>query len=119
MGGQGGLDLKLEKNMKAMHVRVAAVMVLLWVACGQAQADGDSDMMDVSALMRRVPVVESTPTGSGSGTQGSWVWPGASTNGNLVAGKLAVPMVLADGTRSIPEPSAIMLVCVGMLALML
>lgn len=104
--------------MKAMHVRVVAVMVLFWIACGRAEADSDSDM-DVSALMRRVPVVESTPTGSGSGTQGSWVWPGAGTNGNLVRGKVDVPIVLADGTRPIPEPSAIMLVCVGLLALVL
>ena len=106
--------------MKAMHVRVAAVMVLLWVVCGQAKAYQDDDM-DVSALTRREPVVEETRTWYGSGTQSGWVWPGSGTNGNSIVGtgKVAVAINLADGTRPIPEPSAIMLVCVGMFALVL
>jgi hypothetical protein len=104
--------------MKAMHVRVVAVMVLLWVACGRAVAYQDDDM-DVSALTRRDPIVEDARSWSGSGTNSNWIWPGAGTNGNLVAGKVDFPTVLAGGTRSIPEPSAIMLVGVGMLALVL
>jgi uncharacterized protein (TIGR03382 family) len=104
--------------MKAMHVRVVAVMVLLCVVCGRAEASRDDDMMDgVSALTWRTPVVENPGTWSGSGTQGGWVWPGA-TNGNVVTGQVVVAVNLTGGTRPIPEPSATMLVGVGLLALL-
>ena len=69
--------------MKAMHVRVVAVMVLLWVACGRAVAYQDDDM-DVSALTRRDPVVEDARSWSGSGhcEQQLGLGSGAVTNGN-------------------------------------
>jgi hypothetical protein len=105
--------------MKAMHVRAVVVMVLLGVVCGRAEASSrDDEMMDgVSALTRREPAVEGTPTSYGSGTQGGWVWPGA-TNSNVMTGQVAMAVDLAGGTRSIPEPSATMLVCVGLLTLL-
>jgi hypothetical protein len=91
--------------MKAMHVRVAAVMVLVWVACGRAETlRGD----DARAL-----------TPSNSVDRNSWSGFGSGPNGNSVTGKVVVPMVLANGARPVPEPSAIMLVCVGTLALVL
>ena len=107
--------------MKAMHVRVVVVMVLLSVVCGRAEASSkDDEMMDgVSALTRREPAVESTPTSYGSGTQGGWVWPGATnSNSNVMTGQVAMAVDLAGGTRSIPEPSSTMLVCVGLLTLL-
>jgi hypothetical protein len=119
VGGEGGLDLKLEKNMKAMHVRAVVVMVLLGAACGSAEAYRDDDM-DVSALTRREPVVEDTGTWSGSGTQGGWVWPGAGTNSGFGTGKIvAVSINLTDGRHPIPEPTTTVLVCVGMLTMVL
>jgi PEP-CTERM motif len=109
----------MEKNMKAMHVRAVVVLVLLWVACGSAEAYRDDDM-DVSALTRREPVVEDTGTWSGAGTQGGWVWPGAVTNSGFATGKVvAVSVNLTDGSRPIPEPSTTMLVCVGLLTMLL
>src|SRR5271156_1834713 len=99
--------------MKAMHVRAVAVMVLLGVTCGWAETCRADDM-DVSALTRRNPAAESTPTWYGSSTKGGWVWAGA-TNSNVVTGNnVAVAINLTDGTRPIPEPSATMLVCVGL-----
>lgn len=101
--------------MKAMHVRVAAVMVLLSVViCGRAEPSKEDDMMDsVGALTRRLPVVENTPTSYGSGGEGDWVWPGA-TNSNIVTGQVAMAINLTGGTRTIPEPSTTILVCLGM-----
>ena len=105
--------------MKAIHVRAVAVMALLLVVvCGRAEASRDDEMMDgVSALTRHEPAVESAPTPYGSGAQGSWVWPGA-TNSNVVTGRVAMAVNLNGGTQSIPEPSATMLVCVGLLTLL-
>ena len=104
--------------MKAMHVRVVAVLVLWCVACGRAEAFRDEDM-DVSALTRRDPVVEPVQTDVALEGHGGWVWPGASTNESALTrtGKVAVAINLPSGARAIPEPSAILLVCVGLLSM--
>jgi hypothetical protein len=94
----------LEKNMKAMHVRMAVVVVLLSVVSGRAETriGGDLPAFALSAL--------STRNGDGES--------GFRTNDDGTTDKTAVAVDVTNGTSVVPEPSATTLVFVGLLALL-
>jgi hypothetical protein len=95
----------LEKNMKAMHVRMAVVVVLLLGASGRAETF-------ISADQGRFTLSNWSAQSGGDAS-------GVQTNDNITTDKTAVAVNTTDGASVVPEPSATTLVFVGVLALML
>jgi hypothetical protein len=90
--------------MKAMHVRMAVVVVFLLVVSGRAETRIGADLpaFALSALSTRNGDSESD----------------SHTNDDSTTEKTAVAVDVTNGTSVVPEPSATTLVFVGLLALL-
>jgi hypothetical protein len=93
----------MEKNMKAMHVRMAVVVVLLSVVSGRAETP-------IGADLPAFALSESTQNGNTES--------GFPTNDDGTAVKTAVAVNITNGASVVPEPSVTTLVFAGLLALM-
>jgi hypothetical protein len=89
--------------MKAMHVRMAVVVVLLSVVSGRAETP-------IGADLPAFALSESTQSGDSES--------GFRTNDDGTTDKTAVAVNVTNGASVVPEPSATTLVFVGLLALL-